>query len=545
MTSASPHSSPPPPTITTEVLIIGGGVTGAGLMRDLALRGIHCLLIDQKDLCAGASGGNHGLLHSGARYVSNDPHSAAECRQESEILKRLAPQCIENTGGLFVGLADDDQQFAAAFPDLCKAAGIACTSLDPKEARQLEPHLSSQIVTVYQVPDATVDPFRLALENVNHARLLNGSIYRPHTGLISFSRTAGTITSALCRDHRSGQNLRVVARQYVNAAGAWAMDIARLAGCNDVHLLYSKGTLVISHDRMTSRVINRLRPPADGDILVPGGTVSVLGTTSVRVDDLSTIRPTVAEVDRNVREGMAMVPALADARFIRAFSRVRPLVQGSGSGDDRDLARGFALLDHASQGLDNFCTITGGKLTTFRLMAEKTADLVAARLGNTSPCLTRSEPLNSGEACRWTEPGASPRYWYQANNSDDMILCECEMVPQSAIDQIVQCAPGAEAEMTLEAIALRSRAGKGPCQGSFCGIRIASYLYDRGYYQDRTGLIHMRDFFNERFKGQQTVIWGQQMAQMELAEALHCGLLGLDCLDPAAEAMDQSTREKI
>ena len=545
MTSASPQSASPPPTITTEVLIIGGGVTGAGLMRDLALRGIHCLLIDQKDLCAGASGGNHGLLHSGARYVLSDPHSAIECRQEGDILKRLAPQCIEDTGGLFVGLADDDRHFAATFPDLCQAAGISCVSLDADAARILEPNLSAEIVTVYQVPDATIDPFRLALENVNHARLLNGSIYRPHTGLINFTRLGGAITSALCRDHRSGQELRIVANQYVNAAGAWAMDIARLAGCTDVHLLYSKGTLLISHDRLTSRVINRLRPPADGDILVPGGTVSVLGTTSLRVDDLSSIKPTVEEVDRNVKEGMAMVPALADARYIRAFSRVRPLVQAGDGGDDRNVARGFALLDHASQGLDNFCTITGGKLTTFRLMAEKTADLVASRLGNTTACQTRTEPLSSGEACRWTEPGASPRYWYQANNSDDMILCECEMVPQSAIDQIVQCAPGAEADMTLEAIALRSRAGKGPCQGSFCGIRIASYLYDRGYYQDRTGLVHMRDFFNERFKGQRTVIWGQQMAQMELAEALHCGLLGLDYLEPAAPPSGQLTREKI
>ena len=105
------------------------------------------------------------------------------------------------------------------------------------------------------------------------------------------------------------------------------------------------------------------------------------------------------------------------------------------------------------------------------------------------------------------------------------------MVPQSAIDEILKCAPGTGETMTLEAIALRSRIGKGPCQGSFCGMRIASYLYDRGYYRDKTGLTHMREFFNERFKGLRSVIWGQQMAQMELSEALHCGLLGLDQTD--------------
>jgi glycerol-3-phosphate dehydrogenase len=105
------------------------------------------------------------------------------------------------------------------------------------------------------------------------------------------------------------------------------------------------------------------------------------------------------------------------------------------------------------------------------------------------------------------------------------------MLPQSAIEQIFADAPGIEPERTIESVALRSRAGKGPCQGSFCGIRIASYLYDRGYYRDASGLKHMRDFFDERFKGQRSVIWGQQAAQMELAEALHCGLLGLDTLE--------------
>jgi glycerol-3-phosphate dehydrogenase len=105
------------------------------------------------------------------------------------------------------------------------------------------------------------------------------------------------------------------------------------------------------------------------------------------------------------------------------------------------------------------------------------------------------------------------------------------MLPQSAIEQVFAGSPGIEQEQTLQAVALRTRAGKGPCQGSFCGIRIGSYLYDQGYYRDATGLAHLRDFFDERFKGQRCVIWGQQAAQMELAEALHCGLLGLDTLE--------------
>jgi glycerol-3-phosphate dehydrogenase len=517
-------------TLETEVLIIGGGVTGAGIMRDLALRGIHSLLIDKRDLCAGASGGNHGLLHSGGRYVSTDPGAAIECRQENALLKRLAPQCIETAGGLFVAVAGDDAAFAEQFPVLCQRAGIDCEELRPAEARRLEPVLSEKLFKAYRVPDATIDPFHLALSNVDHARRINGSVYRPHTEVLRFEMADGEIRAAICHDHLHNRTLTIRARQFVNAGGAWAMNIARLAGCADVHLFYAKGTILVSNDRLAHHVINRLRPPGDGDILVPGGTVSLLGTTSTRVDDLERVGPTTEEIDRNIREGATMIPALAAARYIRAFSRVRPLLQTAGA-SDRTASRGFALLDHASQGLGNFCTITGGKLTTFRLMAEKTSDLVARRLGNEQGCMTTTVPLPDDEACSWTEPATALKHWHRNRDADDMILCECEMVPQSAIEQIFAGSPGSEQERTIEAIALRSRAGKGPCQGSFCGIRIASYLYDRGCYRDATGLAHMRDFFDERFKGQRCVIWGQQAAQMELAEALHCGLLGLDTLE--------------
>jgi glycerol-3-phosphate dehydrogenase len=530
LTHTLPSTGASASVLETEVLIIGGGVTGAGIMRDLALRGIHSILIDKRDLCAGASGGNHGLLHSGARYVSTDLEAAIECRQEGALLKQLAPQCIEAAGGLFVAVEGDDAAFAERFPALCAQAGIVCDELSLAEARQLEPLLSERLIKALRVPDATIDPFQLALRNVGHARQLTGSVYLPHTELLGFASADGDIHSATCRDQLGQRLLTIRARQFVNAGGAWSMTIARLAGCADVHLLYAKGTILVTNDRLTRHVVNRLRPPGDGDILVPGGSVSLLGTTSSRTDDLERVSPTADEIDRNLREGSAMIPALAGARYIRAFSRVRPLLQAAPGASDRAATRGFALLDHRSQGLNNFCTITGGKLTTYRLMAEKTADLVAARLGKQQACSTHQVPLPDDPACGWSDPTSAPKRMFAAKNPDDLILCECEMLPQSAIAQIFEGAPGIDAQPTLESIALRSRAGKGPCQGSFCGIRIGSYLYDQGLRHDRSGLTDLRHFFDERFKGQRSVSWGQQAAQLELAEAMHCGLLGLDTL---------------
>ena len=518
-------------THDTDVLIIGGGATGAGLMRDLALRGIAATLIDRRDLNAGASGGNHGLLHSGGRYAATDTETAAECRREGEILKRVAPQCIDDCGGLFVAVEGDDPAFAARFPAACAAAGIACEKLTPDEARAREPALPETVIAAYAVPDATIDPFRLVLEQVSQAEALMGSRYLPHTGIEGFDIAGGKITAARARDLKSGEEIRITARQVVNASGAWSGKVAALAGCDSVRVTASKGTLIISNTRLAKGVINRLRPPGDGDILVPGGTVSILGTSSVTIADPDDRAPTIEEVDRILDEGSAMLPLLASTRFVRAFSGVRPLIASEvAEVVGRAASRGFSLFDHEADGLSNFATIAGGKLTTFRLMAEKTADLVAARLGNTEPCRTATEPLPSGPGAGWTEPGASARDWMARVDPTDTVLCECEMVARSTVDQIVAEAPGHEEHMGLEAIARRSRIGKGACQGAFCAMRVTSHLYDRGAYDDARGLAEMREFIEHRYAGTRPVLWGAQLPQTELAEILHVGLAGLDML---------------
>lgn len=522
----------------TDVLIIGAGATGAGVMRDLALRGIASLLIDRRDLNAGASGGNHGLLHSGGRYAATDTATAAECRIEGEILKRVAPQCIDDCGGLFVAVEGDDPDFAARFPAACAAAGIACEALTPDEARAREPALPQTLIAAYAVPDATIDPFRLVLENVAHAEALGLGRYLPHTAVEGFETDAGRIVAAQARDLRTGAPFRIAVREVVNAGGTWAGRIAALAGCDEVRLLGSKGTLIIANTRIAKGVINRLRPPGDGDILVPGGTVSILGTSSVTLrdpDDAAARAPTAAEVDRILDEGSAMLPVLADTRFVRAFSGVRPLLLSDAAEEDgRKASRGFTLYDHEGQGLANFCTIVGGKLTTFRLMAEKTADLVAVRLGVVAPCRTATEPLPSGPGLGWTAPGASARDWMARADATDTILCECEMVARSAVDEIVARAPGHEDHMSLDAIARRSRIGKGACQGAFCSMRVTSHLYDAGVYEGAEGLGEMRRFIDGRYRGVRPVLWGAGLAQTELAEILHVGLAGLDLLNDDA-----------
>lgn len=131
--------------------------------------------------------------------------------------------------------------------------------------------------------------------------------------------------------------------------------------------------------RINKLVINRCRKPADADILVPGDTICVIGTTSSRVpyDQIDNMQVTPEEVDILFREGEKLAPSLRHTRVLRAYAGVRPLVASDDDPSGRNVSRGIVLLDHAERdGLDGFITITGGKLMTYRLMAEWATDLV-------------------------------------------------------------------------------------------------------------------------------------------------------------------------
>jgi glycerol-3-phosphate dehydrogenase len=184
-----------------------------------------------------------------------------------------------------------------------------------------------------------------------------------------------------------------------------------------IDIICSKGSLLVTHNRITDLVVNRLRASANADILVPGGTVSILGTTSIRIENLNQVYPTVEEVDTMVGEAVKMIPALETVRYIRAFAGVRPLIGSRTAPDDRSVSRSFALMDHTEDGFENFVSISGGKLTTYRLMAEKTADLVCDHLGISKPCLTRTEPLPETQPGKWTQPGLAPKLWMQSQKA--------------------------------------------------------------------------------------------------------------------------------
>ena len=512
--------------LETQVLVIGGGLTGAGVLRDLALRGIAGLLVERRDINAGASGANHGLLHSGGRYVVNDPDSAAECVAENAILKRVASACVEETGGLFVALPGDDEGYAADFLDAAARVGLDARPIEVKQALEQEPRLAPSITMAIQVPDASINPFMTTVANLADAESRGAQVLL-QTQVARMSCEGGRIRQVICIDSQTGREIRIEADQVVSAAGPWVDRIAAMAGI-EIPIAYSKGSLLITNSRLADQVINRLRPPGDGDIIVPGETVTITGTTSIRVQNLDHLTTGASEVDLLLDSASQMMPALAKARFIRAYAGVRPLVASAEAASDRGLSRTFTVFDHERDGLANLATITGGKLTTYRLMAERVVDLVCRRLGGgAQPCSTAQQVL-PGSKEGITLDARQRLERLRATPPAGEVLCECEMVGRDRVDELVRKLRRRGQRPEPNALRLRSRLGMGSCQGGFCGFRTVGHLCHLGDLVGQEGNEVLIRFLEKRWGGIRPVLWGDQLRQEQLLEALYCGTLNID-----------------
>lgn len=373
----------------TDVLVVGGGATGVGTARDLALRGLDVTLVERNGLGSGTSGRSHGVVHSGARYAEADPVDARECIEENRILRSIAGAAIDETGGLFVQLADDDPAYFEQKRAACEECDIPVEMLSVSRANDLAPGLSEAVERVMHVPDAVVYPSRLIAANAAAAQQ-HGATIHLHAPLTDLTTERGQVVEATLG---GTVDQRITPEYVVNAAGAWAGKVAALAGVS-VGMQPTRGVMVSVEYNTLGPVLNRCRDPDDGDIIVPHDSEAVLGTTSVAVDDPDEYDTADWEIERSVEECAAMLPAVTDRPTVRTWWGVRPLYEPTAEDTDgRDISRGFARIDHSTAGLDNMTTIVGGKLTTYRRMAQKTADAVCEQFGIEADCETARRSL--------------------------------------------------------------------------------------------------------------------------------------------------------
>jgi len=385
-------------TSRPHVLIVGGGGTGGALAHDLTLRGVKVTLVERGEVTSGTTGRHHGLLHSGARYAVGDRESAIECIEENTILRRICPGSFEENDGLFVAITDEDMEYLEPLLKGCADCGIPTQTLTRDEALRLEPLLNPELKAAVRIPDATMDAMRMPLRFFATAKHGGAGIhsYMEVEGLLVHDHL---VSGAVVLDHVTGKEGEIRADIVVNATGPWAELIAAMAGV-DVPIRPSPGVLLALRGRLSNMVINRMHKSGDGDIVVPQRALSIVGTSSWTVDDPDDLGVPEDHVRRMYEEGSKLIPAVKTAEFRAAWSAARPLIGSKDQVDSgRELSRTFKTYDHKeTDGVEGFVTITGGKGTTLRGMAELCANVICAKLGIEVECRTRDTVLLPHEA---------------------------------------------------------------------------------------------------------------------------------------------------
>jgi glycerol-3-phosphate dehydrogenase len=221
--------------------------------------------------------------------------------------------------------------------------------------------------------------------------------------------------------------------------------------------------------------------------------------------------------------GEQLVPGFRKARALRVWAGARPLFQDTKEGvaSTRDITRAHTLLDHAERdGVGRFITITGGKLTTYRLMAEETVDAACRQLGQDRPSRTATQRLPGSEEGEHYRLGERLGRRERALPSEQLI-CECELIPRRRLIEGVR-----ERETTnLDDIRRTLRLAMGPCQGGFCIYRATGILHGLGGLEAEQANAALLDFLHERWKGVWPILYGDQMRQARLDDWIFQGVL--------------------
>lgn len=397
-----------------DLLVIGGGITGAGIARDAALRGIRTALVEASDFGSGTSSRSSRLVHGGLRYLEHGwLRLVFEASRERRILLQIAPHLVRPMAFLFpihAGSRVGRWRLAAGMwlYDLLSVFRNVHThrTLSRRAVRRAEPQLRSKdLLGGSRYYDAWCDDARLVLANVRGAHR-SGALVASYARVAAFEKAAGQLRGVVLEDAVDDRRLSVRAHVTVNATGPWADAIRRLdeAGAEPV-LRPTKGVhIAVPRARVGNAGALTLTSPIDGRVMfvLPWDEVTIVGTTDTDYSgDPGDVVPTADDVTYLLRSANSLFPdaRLAPGDVIAAWAGLRPLLRDGDTGATAAVPREHRILQSAS----GLITITGGKLTTYRSMAAELVDTVAAALHHLDGravarrAPTAREPLPGGE----------------------------------------------------------------------------------------------------------------------------------------------------
>jgi glycerol-3-phosphate dehydrogenase len=403
-----------------DLLILGGGITGAGVALDAAVRGFRVALIDKGDFASGTSSVSSKLIHGGLRYLEHGGFALVyEALHERRLLLHNAPHLVQPLRFIipfYPGARVPPWKWRAGltFYDLLAGTSNLHRSrpLDRPHLRREFPHLqASGLAGGAAYYDAQMDDARLCLEVVRTAAS-HGACVANYVEAVAFERRSGEIIGVRAVDRVGGAEFAIYARQVLNATGPWVDAVCRLAGdASGPRLRPTKGVHLIAPPRGLTAAFLLLHP-ADGRVffVIPWMGKTLVGTTDTLCEETpDALSVADADIDYLLQGyNQYFVPPLTRQEILNTFVGLRPLIRAR-SGEPSALTREFRLFWSASGLLSG----AGGKYTTYRRMAEVITDAVADRLGRHRRGQTRTQRLE----------GAPPMPWEQFIRKETAALC--------------------------------------------------------------------------------------------------------------------------
>jgi glycerol-3-phosphate dehydrogenase len=395
------HSAPPSDRLAPlggrvfDLLVVGGGVTGCGIAHDAALRGLAVALVEKDDFASGTSSRSSRLIHGGVRYLENGHlHLVFESSAERRRLLKLAPHLVrplEFTWPVYEGARIPRWKLSAGLSLYDALALFRNVGRHRRLSRdgvvEREPMLRTAGLrggAMYY--DAATNDARLTLANAIAAAEAGAAVIN-HAMCDGWIVERGRVVGANVRDVLGEGRIEVRARVVVNATGPWS---GRVRG--------SKGThIAVPRDRVGNRHALTLMSPLDGRVLftLPAGTNAVIGTTDTyTASSPDDVRASNDDVRYLLDAANAFFPAaqLSAGDVVAAWAGIRPLIPAGGD------APGAASREHAISTAENgVVSITGGKLTTYRVMAAQVVDVVMKQLPRDARSHTADRALPGGD----------------------------------------------------------------------------------------------------------------------------------------------------
>lgn len=388
---------------TFDLLVIGGGITGAGVARDAAMRGLTVALVEARDFASGTSSRSSKMIHGGLRYLAQGDFAVVrEAASERAILRRIAPHLARQSWFILPspGVTSTAKLRAAlwTFEKLGAVAREESHQLwKPEELAAREPLMRREgLHAVLAYPEYLTDDARLTLANVRSAQA-HGAVVANYLAVERIG--SGEV---LCRPTLPGEagECRIRARKVVNAAGPWVDQLRQIEdGAAPAMLAQSRGIhLVVPHTRVPLRQVVVMNTPDKRSIFaVPLGAHTYIGTTDEFYPEPD-YWPQVTAADVDYLLGTTRraldVGSLGAGDVVSVWAGLRPLVNQPGKS-----AKEISRKDEVWTGPTGMLSIAGGKLSAYRAMAERVVDMVVAELGGTArPCATMAEPLPGGES---------------------------------------------------------------------------------------------------------------------------------------------------